>query len=127
MQAMESTGNDHFDPAQWLKQEPVSEQQASSSESASGLSSSEPATGCPFSHKAMVFDQKAAVPLRQLAFGTGPRSCVGQHLALAEMHAMMVVLCREVKEIRMSVEEQERPMAPLFRHPTGIPAQVVAR
>jgi hypothetical protein len=76
---------------------------------------------------AQLFKQKEANSTRQLVFGVGPRSCVGQSLAVAELVTFLIVLAREVQEVKMSAEEQEREMVPLFPHPTGIPAHFILR
>jgi hypothetical protein len=83
------------------------------------------AGGCPFS--AMSFKQKEAQATKKLIFGVGPRSCVGLNLAVTELVVFLIVLARDVKEVKMSIEEQERKMAPVFPHPTGIPARFISR
>jgi hypothetical protein len=83
------------------------------------------AGGCPFS--AMSFKHKEAQVTKKLIFGVGPRSCVGVNLAVTELVVFLIVLAREVKEVKISVEEQERKMTPIFPHPTGIPARFFPR
>lgn len=46
---------------------------------------------------------------------------------MVEAIAFLAVMAREVKEVRMTVEEQERVTAPMFPHPTGIPLQFIPR
>jgi hypothetical protein len=92
---------------------------------ADASSTSHGAVGCPFI--AQSFKQKEAQATKKLVFGVGPRSCVGQNLAVSELVAFLIVLAREVREVKISVEEQERQMAPVFPHPTGIPARFIPR
>lgn len=86
---------------------------------------SEASRMCPFSGQE--FKQQEAAGMKKLVFGTGPRTCVGQNIAVIEIIAVLVVLCREVKSIGMSKEEQERQMAPIFPHPTGMPVELTSR
>ena len=44
-----------------------------------------------------------------LPFGLGPRSCIGQHLALAELHAALTVLAR-IGDITLTHEPVENPL-----------------
>jgi hypothetical protein len=81
--------------------------------------------GCPFS--AQVFKQKEAQVTKQFVFGPGPRTCLGQNLAIAELVSFLIVLAREVKEVQMSVEEQERKMSLFFPPPTGLPLRFIPR
>jgi hypothetical protein len=81
--------------------------------------------GCPFS--AMSFKHKEANATKKLVFGVGPRSCVGLNLAVAELVVFLIVLARKVKEVKMSVKDQERKVTPVLRHPTGLPACFIPR
>jgi hypothetical protein len=92
---------------------------------ADASSASHSGGGCPFS--AMSFKQKEAQATKKFVFGVGPRSCVGLNLAVTELVVFLVVLAREVKEVEISAEEQERKMAPVFPHPTGLPARFIPR
>jgi hypothetical protein len=83
------------------------------------------AGGCPFS--AMSFKQKEAQVTKKFVFGVGPRSCVGLNLAVTELVVFLILLAREVKEVKISVEEQERKVAPVFPHPTRLPASFIPR
>jgi hypothetical protein len=88
-------------------------------------SPSHSAGGCPFG--AMSFKQKEAQVTKKFLFGVGPRSCVGLNLAVTELVVYLIVLAREVKEVKISVEEQERKMSAVFPHPTGLPARFIPR
>jgi hypothetical protein len=92
---------------------------------ADASSTSQSGGGCPFS--AMSFKQKEAQATKKLIFGVGPRSCVGVNLAVTELVVFLIVLAREVQEVKMSEEEQERKMAPVWPHPTGMPARFISR
>jgi hypothetical protein len=81
--------------------------------------------GCPFS--AQAFKHKEAQASKQFVFGVGRRTCIGQKLAIAELVSFLIVLAREVKEVQMSVEEQERELAQFFTHPTGLPLRFIPR
>jgi hypothetical protein len=96
-----------------------------SSSGADTSSASHSAGRCPFS--AMSFKHKEAKATKKLVFGVGPRSCVGLNLAVTELVVFLIVLAREVKEVKISAEEQERKMAPVFPHPTGLPARFIHR
>jgi hypothetical protein len=92
---------------------------------ANASSTSQSTGGCPFS--AMSFKHKEAQATKRFVFGVGPRSCVGLNLAVTELVVFLIVLAREVKEVKISVEEQERKMAPIYPHPTGLPARFISR
>jgi hypothetical protein len=92
---------------------------------ASPTSTTSTTGGCPFA--AQVFKQKEAQASRQFVFGVGPRTCVGQQLSFAELVTFLIVLAREVKEVQMSEEEQERELAQFFSHPTGLPLRFIPR
>ena len=141
MQAIIQSGEGDFNPAQWLKPGKASSTSddgtsqsgcpaGASSEPSLEVSAESPGTSdassiCPFSGQE--FNQRKAAHTRKLLFGAGPRTCSGQNLAVTEVVTVLVVLSRYVKSITMSKEEQERPIAPVFRHPTGMPVELVAR
>jgi hypothetical protein len=92
---------------------------------ASAPSTSSITGGCPFS--AQVFKQKEAQPTKQFVFGVGPRTCLGQNLAIVELVSFLIVLARDVKKVRMSVEEKERDFGLFFPPSTGLPLRFIPR
>lgn len=125
VQAIRQFNEAEFDPTHWLK--PPTASTSSRSDSASTESEC-PATSassniCSFSGRD--FNKMDASEMRKLVFGAGPRMCPGQALAVSEMVTVLVVMSRYLKDIRMSQEEQERVVAPIFPPPTGMPVEVV--
>lgn len=141
LQGIKESGQGGFDPTQWLR--PTVSSLDSVPESVPDSNTSEPKASCPEGYttseapteastpkcpfSGQEFKQKEATGMKKLVFGTGLRSCSAQNLAVTEIIVMLVLLCREVKEIKMSEEEQDRHLAPTFPHPTGMPVQLVAR
>lgn len=137
MHAIAESGKGEFDPSHCLQPttQPIPNTYISDSGSekcysnvskskTSALSKVETTRQCPFSGQE--FKQREAASMKKLVFGVGPRTCSGQNLAVTEIAVLLVVLCHEVKGIKMAEEEQERPMAPIFPHPTGL-LDLVAR
>lgn len=126
-----NTGVGDFNPEQWLHE---TGSEASSNEEDFNSKPSNPessearntsASKCPFSGRE--FKQSEAANMQQLVFGAGTRRCPGQNIGTMAIVTLLVVLCREVKEIRMSQEEQDRPLCSVFPHPTGLPVQLIPR
>ena len=126
-QAIRQSNEAEFEPTHWLK--PPAASTSSSSDSTSTETECPAATAssniCPFSGRD--FNKMEASEMRKLVFGTGPRVCSGQALAVSEMVTVLVVMSRYLKDVKMDQEEQERVVAPIFPHPTGMPVEVVPR
>jgi cytochrome P450 len=81
----------------------------------------EPASFRPDRHHEPTSDQQRSL----LPFGLGPRSCIGQHLALAELHAALPVLSRVGDHIRLTDNPIENPRFAL-RFRSGLHGTFVA-
>lgn len=62
-----------------------------------------------------------------LAFGVGPRRCVGQSIATVEVIMALVIMAREVDTITVPPEEHREPIDATANHPTGLPVTFTAR
>jgi cytochrome P450 len=80
-------------------------------------------------HNWLLADGREAAPNTargNFVWGAGPRRCVGQSLATAELLTAMCVVAREVAQIDMSPEEAERDFPP-FAYPSGMPLRLMPR
>ncbi len=64
----------------------------------------DPTKFLPSRHNNLTSEQQRSL----LPFGLGPRSCIGQHLALAELHATLPVLAR-IGDVEIDREPRENP------------------
>lgn len=62
-----------------------------------------------------------------LAFGTGPRRCIGQSLATVEIVTTLVIMGREIGTLDVPPAEHDIDFGASPEHPTGLPIRFTAR
>lgn len=62
-----------------------------------------------------------------LAFGTGPRRCIGQSLATVEIITALVIMGREIGTLDVPPAEHDIDFGASPEHPTGLPIRFTAR
>lgn len=106
-----------FDPGYWLR----------ATDSHGAGSAAVPAGGVDAAAAAHSAEARPNKEAGNLVFGTGPRRCVGQHLATTELLTLLAAFGRCVGSLDMEEKDADAVFIATEPHPTGLPVRITPR